>query len=228
MEMVAALLRREGRVKMKTKVEVRYSTLFWLFLFGSVEGFVLEGLWNNLRLGYWESHTATVWGPFCIIYGIGAVVIYLLSFLLQERGSVAQFLLFTLAGGAVEYFGSLFQELALGSVSWHYDHHALNIGGRVSLQMALLWGVLGILFVKAVFPFLRKLLDKMKGRGWQVACGVLTVFMVINLVVTSAAITRWRTRDEAPQPSNAAIQWLDEHYDDQTMERIFPNMEFTH
>ena len=227
MEMVAALLRQEKRTKGRVKVEVRYSTLFWLFLFGSVTGFVLEGLWCVLRLGYWESHTATVWGPFCIIYGIGTVVIYLLSFLLQERGPVFHFLLFTLAGGAVEYFGSLFQEAALGSVSWQYDHHALNIGGRVSLKMALLWGVLGILFVKAVFPFLRKLLDKMQGRGWQIACGVLTVFMAVNLVVTSAAITRWRTRDEEPRPSNAAVQWLDEHYDDQAMERIFPNMEFT-
>ena len=120
-----------------------YATLFWLFMFGSVAGFVLEGLWCVLTDGRWESHTATVWGPFCIIYGIGAVAVYLLSGLLKGRSLPVQFAAFTLSGAAVEFFGSLFQELCFGSVSWDYSAHLLNLGGRVSLKMALMWGAMG-------------------------------------------------------------------------------------
>ena len=70
---------------------VCYATLLWLFVIGSAVGFVLEGLWCVLRTGRWESHSATIWGPFCIIYGVGAVAVYLLSAFLKNRGVLLQF-----------------------------------------------------------------------------------------------------------------------------------------
>lgn len=207
--------------------KVRYATLFWLFFFGSIAGLVLEGLWCVLRLGRWETHSSTVWGPFCIIYGFGAVAVYLLSGLLRNKNTLVQFIAFTVSGAAVEYFGSLFQELCFGSVSWDYSAHALNLGGRVSLKMALMWGALGILFMRLTFPLLNRLFEKMKGKGWKIACIGMTVFMAVDLLVTAAAVTRWRTRSEGAAAANAAVQWLDDTYDDQTMEKRFPNMQFT-
>lgn len=65
--------------------KISYTNLFWLFMLGSVAGFVLEGLWCILMEGHWENHSATVWGPFCIIYGIGAAAVSLLSILLKGR-----------------------------------------------------------------------------------------------------------------------------------------------
>lgn len=137
-----------------------YATLFWLFMFGSVAGFVLEGLWCVITDGHWESHTATVWGPFCIIYGIGAVAVCLLSGLLRWKSLPVQFAAFSASGAAVEFFGSLFQELCFGSVSWDYSGHLLNLGGRVSLKMALMWGVLGIVFIRLAFLLVRRALGK--------------------------------------------------------------------
>lgn len=69
---------------------IRYSTLFWLFMLGSVAGFVLEGLWCVLCKGHWEHHSATVWGPFCLIYGIGTVAVYLLSVVLKSKNLLVQ------------------------------------------------------------------------------------------------------------------------------------------
>ena len=203
-----------------------YTTLFRLFMFGSVAGFVLEGLWCILTDGHWESHTATVWGPFCIIYGIGAVAVYLLSGLLHGKSLPVQFAAFTISGAAVEFFGSLFQEVCFGSVSWDYSEHFLNLGGRVSFKMALMWGVLGILFIRAAFPLVRRALEKLRGRGSRALCAVMSVFMVVNLAVTCGALTRWHNRGDEPAGS-AIVQWIDDTYDDETMSRLFPNMVFT-
>lgn len=189
-----------------TSYKVRYSTLFWLFFFGSIAGFVLEGLWCILTRGYWEHHSATVWGPFCIIYGSGAVAVYLLSIFLRKKDILVQFAAFTLSGAAVEYFGSLLQEICFGSISWDYSAHALNLGGRVSLKMALMWGILGILFMRLAFPLLNKLFEKMKGKGWKIACIGMTVFMVVNLLTSAAAVTRWRTRSEGTEATNTVVQ----------------------
>lgn len=229
MEAVAAFFHRTRTASVKQSDvhdKMRYSTLFWLFIFGSVVGFVLEGLWCILLKGHWEHHSATVWGPFCIIYGIGAVAVYLLSAVLKNQNLLMQFAAFTLSGAAVEYFGSLFQELCFGSVSWDYSGQVLNLGGRASLKMALIWGALGVLFMRFAFPFINRFFDKMRGNGWRIACVAMTVFMAVNLLVTSAAVTRWRARMAGEEADNPVIQWLDDTYDDQTMSRLFPNMQF--
>ena len=59
------------KFEFKLDRRLRYTTLFWLFFLGSIAGFVLEGLWRIILVGHWENHSATVWGPFCIVYGIG-------------------------------------------------------------------------------------------------------------------------------------------------------------
>lgn len=209
------------------KQKIPYASLFWLFLIGSIVGFVLEGLWCIVLKGHWESHTATVWGPFCVIYGVGAVAVYLLSILLRGRHPVQQFLAFSASGAAVEYFGSLFQELCFGTFSWDYSEDFLNLGGRVSLQTALVWGTLGLLFVWVAFPGIQRLLQRMQGRIWKIACALLTIFLVIDLLVTFAALVRWRSRESgAETAANPVVHWIDASFGDEAMAVRFPNMRF--
>lgn len=56
---------------------VTYCNMFWLFMFGNVLGVLLEGTWCRLIFGHWETHVATIWGPFSLIYGVGAVMFYI-------------------------------------------------------------------------------------------------------------------------------------------------------
>lgn len=205
---------------------VAYPTLFWLFLFGSIAGFLFEGVWCVFRKGHWESHSSLVWGPFCIVYGIGAIAVYLLSCCLNKKNMPLQFLALSLSGGMVEYFTGLFQDLAFGSVSWDYSKHWLNIGGRVSLKMALLWGVLGILFLYCIYPHLHRLLNKIRGQTAKIICIILTIFMAVNILVSSAAVLRWRERINNMLPSNQVEELLDQFYDNEALEEIYPNMRF--
>lgn len=205
---------------------VTYAALFWLFMLGSVVGIALEGVWCLLKKGRWEYHPFTVWGPFCIIYGVGAAAVYWLAALLQGRSLPLQFAAFSISGALVEYFGSLLQEKLFGTVSWDYSDHFLNLGGRVSLQMSLLWGVLGVAFIHLLYSPLTRLLAGMQGKGWQAACLVLSVYMAVNLAVSAAAILRWRARQDAAAPASAAAQWLDETFDDDWMRQRYPNMRF--
>ena len=83
------------------------------------------------------------------------------------------------------------------------------------------------MFMRFAFPWISRLLEKMKGTGWRIACVAMTVFMAVNLLVTSAAITRWKTRAAGEPANNPVAQWLDNTYGDETMTRLFPNMQFT-
>ena len=203
-----------------------YTELFWVFFFGSILGFIIEGLWNIVLFGEWVDHSATVVGPFCIVYGVGAVAAFLVARILPRRSIVLQFVAFAVVGGAVEYFTSLFQERTFGSVSWDYSSHTLNLGGRVSGQMVLIWGFLGMLFVGLLYPTLRRLLHRMHTLRWQVFCVACSVFMALNLAISAAAIFRWRERAEAIPPSNKWEMYLDDTYPDSLMEHVYCDMRF--
>ena len=87
--------------------KANYPEMFFLFFAGSVLGFLLEGIWRVIRTGAWENHAATVWGPFCIIYGFGAAALYWISGQASDLPIWAQFLLYALIGAAVEYLEEL-------------------------------------------------------------------------------------------------------------------------
>lgn len=205
---------------------LNYQTLFWLFMTGSVFGFVLEGLWSIIKVGHWERHAAVLWGPFCIIYGIGAAAAFLISEIFSGKNLPLQFGVCFLSGAVVEYFGSFFQELCFGSVSWDYSEHFLNIGGRVSLQMALAWGILGVLFIRFLSPLLNRAFAKMNGKKSVLFCGILSIFMTLNLAATSVAVTRWQERQESIPPGNSIERAADYIYGDEKMEQLFSNMRF--
>lgn len=200
--------------------------LFQIFMIGSVAGFLIEGVWSLIKSGHWEHHSATIWGPFCIIYGAGAVLTYALSYILRKRNVFVQIAAYMLAGSLVEYFFSFFQEMFFGSVSWDYSSHFLNIGGRVSLKMTLIWGVLGILFAKVIFPYLLHLILKLKGKAAYAVTWILIIFMVVNLAATCLTVTRWRTRQNDIPPGNKVEEIVDSIYNDAKMEQLFPNMNF--
>lgn len=200
--------------------------LFWLFLLGSVFGVIWEGAICVVKNGAWEYHSATIWGPFCVIYGFGAAAIYLLAYAVEKKPLSVQFAVFSLSGTLVEYIGGVFQELSLGTASWDYSDHFMNIGGKISLKMTLVWGCVSILAVRFLFPPLNRLFARMRGNFWRALCTCMAVFMVIDLSVSCAAITRWGQRLRQQPAANSIQMMLDRRYDNDTMRELFPNVRF--
>lgn len=203
-----------------------YPKLFWIFMLGSVMGFFLEGIWCVMLDGHWEDHRATVWGPFCVVYGFGALAIYIAAVLLKKQKPVVQFLGCAAAGSLVELVAGVFQNVCFGTSSWDYSHHALNLAGHISLQQSLIWGTLGIVFMRVMLPGLEGLLARMRGRGWMLACRVLSLYMAVNLLVSCAAFDRWEARHEGIEPRNRVESRIDELYHDARMQQLFPNWSF--
>lgn len=199
---------------------------FWLIMFGSVLGFLIEGIWCRFKYGHWQSHPATVWGPFSLVYGIGAAAVYLTASAVQDLGLAGQFLCFFFCGTAVEYACSWFQEVFLKSSSWDYSTYKFNIGGRVSLRMSIFWGILGVLFAQYLLSPLTLHLDRMTGPFWEAAFCLSSLFMAVNLMVSAAALLRWRRRVMGEPAQYIADAWLDAHFDNARMKRLYSNQEF--
>ena len=51
--------------------------IFWLFIIGSIIGYVYEMIVVLVQKGYFESRQGLIYGPFTPVYGIGAIIYYL-------------------------------------------------------------------------------------------------------------------------------------------------------
>lgn len=210
----------------KINQTVTYSELFWLFIAGSLLGVLLEGVFCILHYGHWETHTVAVWGPFCIIYGIGAVVLYVQAILLEKQNTIIQFVAFALITTVIEYFCGALLKYGLHMRAWDYSKKFLNIDGLVCLNFTIAWGIAGVVFSKWGVPALKLVFSKMHGIGWNIACICLSIFMTVNLLVTAACIVRWSHRHQGIAPRNRVEQYIDETWDDSRMEKRFCEWRF--
>lgn len=202
-----------------------YKVLLICFV-GSFLGVVIELLWCLLRNGYIESRSGLVYGPFNLLYGVGAAALTVCLYKYRNRSAYISFAGSMLVGSAIEYVCSWGQELVFGSRSWDYSDVPFNLNGRICLLYSVFWGVLGIFWIKTVYPVMAKWILKLPNRAGKIITWALAVFFVFNIFMTMASMTRWTQRMDQTEPHNAFEEFIDERFPDERMEKVFANMEF--
>lgn len=201
--------------------------LFWVFFIGCFAGVVLETIYCLIQRGHYESRVGLIYGPFNLVYGIGALCLSGALYQFRNRGRVFSFVGGFVVGSVVEYACSWFQEVCFGSTSWDYSNMPYNLNGRICLLYSIFWGILGIFWIKDIYPRMAKWILKIPNKVGKPLTWVLLVFMVFNSVMTLFTSLRWTARREGVEPRNAFEAYLDEHYPDERMQKIFANAEFT-
>ena len=155
-----------------------------------------------------------------------AVAVLLTALLYKYRHKSDGYIFFvgTVAGGAYEYFCSVFTELVFGTVFWDYSKIPFNLGGRINLLYCFFWGIAAVVWLKVVYPRLSALIEKIPMRPGVIITWVLVVFMIFNMIVSSLAMARYVERNTVADPGTGPLaQLLDERFPDERMERIYPN-----
>ena len=214
--------------------------LFWVFFIGCFAGVVLETIYCLIQRGHYESRVGLIYGPFNLVYGIGALCLSGALYQFRNRGRVFSFVGGFVVGSVVEYACSWFQEVCFGSTSWDYSNMPYNLNGRICLLYSIFWGILGIFWIKDIYPRMAKWILKIPNKVGKPLTWVLLVFMVFNSVMTlftslrkqvkeveRGRLTEYAARREGVEPRNAFEAYLDEHYPDERMQKIFANAEFT-
>ena len=203
-----------------------YKLLLVCFI-GSFAGVMIELLWCLITNGYLESRAGLVYGPFNLLYGVGAAALTACLYRFRNRGPWISFLGGMIVGTVVEYICSWGQEVLFGSRSWDYSHMPFNLNGRVCLLYSSFWGILGVLWIKDLYPRMAKWILKLPNRAGKVLTVLLAVFFAFNAAMSLAAVYRWSERVEGLAPSGSFEEFLDDRFPDERMERIFANMDFS-
>ncbi len=221
-----ALIDYEERKSRHFTQGITFYKLFWVFLLGCFAGVVIETIWCFIRYGRIESRTALVWGPLNPVYGLGALVLTVALYKYRNRSKLYSFIGGMIAGSAVEYFCSWIQETIFGSTSWDYSAKPFNLNGRICLEYSIFWGILGILWIKALYPRMVQLILKIPNKHGKTITWCLFVFVAINGLVSAAAVYRWAERNSGVPASNIVEQIIDDRFSDARMESLYPTLIF--
>lgn len=198
--------------------------LIWVFLVSALIGDLIEMCYCRLTGGVWMSRSSVLYGPFSVVWGLGAVVLTVTLQRLAGKADRHVFLGGFVIGGVYEYMCSLFTEIVFGTVFWDYSYMPLNIGGRTNVLYCFFWGVLSVVWIKIIYPRMSALIEKLPVLAGQLITWAIVILMVCNGLLTGAAMLRYKARDTHPEPANAVDAFLDEYYDDAFMEKRWPNM----
>ena len=169
------------------------------------------------------SRSSVIYGTFSIVWGFGAVILTVVLQRLAGKEDRYIFLAGSVLGGVYEYVCSAVTELLFGTVFWDYSKFKFNLGGRINLLYCFFWGIAAVLWMRYGYPLVLKLIKKVRShiRPWMTAA--LAVFMAVNMLTSALALARYDARTSGEAPNGQLEVFLDEHFDNARMERIYPN-----
>ena len=118
----------------------------------------------------------------------------------------------------------MFTELVFGTVFWDYSKFAFNLGGRINLLYCFFWGIAAVVWMKLLYQRLSTGIEKIPMKAGKIICTVMLVFMIFDCLLSAMALARYTERNTTgKQAQNEVESFLDEHFGDERMERIYPN-----
>ena len=206
--------------KEKKHIKIAGITLWRIvayFIIYSVAGFIIETIFGVLTKGVLESRKSFLYGPFCSIYGLGAVLM-ILPLQKFKKNNYTLFAAGFVIGSIIEYFVSLIGELIFHIKWWDYSDQILNLNGRICVLYSLFWGLLAIYLMSDINKKVDKFIDFLKKK---ISIGILktavvlvSVFIVFDLGITAYALQMFTIRIVYDNNLNIANkQYIDEQYE---------------
>lgn len=223
-------------------VKITFIRLLAYFVIYSFLGFVVETIFGMLTKGVIESRRSCFYGPFCCIYGLGAAIMIpgLKKF---KRSNWTLFIAGAIEGSVIEYVVGWIGEVIFQIKWWDYSNMPFNIHGRICILFSVFWGLLALVLIRLINPYIEILIDKIPKKIFKVTTTILTIFLLFDLLFTSFGLKVFYTgflqenniemkdqRDLTVSEeilNNSIVKRLSETvFSDENVLKTFPNIKF--
>ena len=171
-----------------------FVTLTLFFSVYSMIGWLCESIYCSIPKRRWINR-GFLNGPFCPVYGFGALLI--LAALSPLLGAfefplelIVLFFAAVLLTSVLEYATSVLLEKLFHTSWWDYSNHKYQIHGRVCLVNSLLFGVMSTLVLEVLHPLISSLLIAIPRIVSFPLAGGLFVYFILDGTVTTIGILR--------------------------------------
>ena len=162
-------------------------TYFLLFISYAFLGWCMEVGCKYVQFGKFINRGFLI-GPYCPIYGWGAIAI---TILLKRYtyDPLVLFIMSTLVCSIIEYFTSYFMEKKYHARWWDYSSKKFNINGRICLETLIPFGILGLLIMYVTNPMLFKIYQSMSKIVVHIISITLFIIFIVDNIISSNIIS---------------------------------------
>ena len=140
-------------------------------------------------------------GPYLPIYGFGALLI---TFLLDKYKNdlIVLFIFSILICSILEYFTSFFMEKIFHARWWDYSKKKFNINGRIYLGTMIPFGILGIIMIKFINPFLYYICDSCNKNILNIISLIILIVFITDIVFSTIILISVRKENKLLEGDN--------------------------
>ena len=162
-------------------------TYFLLFISYAFLGWCMEVGCKYVQFGKFINRGFLI-GPYCPIYGWGAIAI---TILLKRYtyDPLVLFIMSTLVCSIIEYFTSYFMEKKYHARWWDYSSKKFNINGRICLETLIPFGILGLFIMYVTNPMLFKIYQSMSKIVVHIISITLFIIFIVDNIISSNIIS---------------------------------------
>ncbi len=189
------------------------------FVIYSFFGWCLEVIYQAVEQGKFINR-GFLNGPYCPIYGFGAVIVVSALLPISENilvlyvGSVV-------LTSALELVTGFVLEKIFNQHWWDYSDEKFNIGGYICLKFSLLWGVACLIVVRIIHPLIEKFVNWIPHTLGMVLLIIIYAGFVSDFIITIMAILNIRKKMRVLEEISAEMRKIS----DKTGEKIFSGVE---
>lgn len=121
-------------------------------------------------------------GPFCPIYGFGAVIGYLVLNPLSGH-YVTLYLTGAFLATTFEYLVGIMMQKLLGEVWWDYTEKPMNYKGIICLESTIAWGFYAIIITMFLHERVMHLIDAMDMAYGRILCIVILAIVTVDYLI---------------------------------------------
>lgn len=152
------------------------------FIIYAFMGWILETVYKTIYAKKFVN-SGFLHGPFCPIYGIGALIMYIFLEIFKENQLIL-FIMAILILSIWEYIVGLLLEKIFNTKYWDYSDKKMNIQGRVCLFNSIVWGFLGLTFTYIIHPFITQEISKIPQNILQYLVLLIMFYILVDAIVT--------------------------------------------
>lgn len=163
-----------------------HSKILLYFAIYSFLGWCVESVYKSI-LEKKFVNSGFLYGPFCPIYGFGAIIMTLVLTKLSSNIFVV-FIVSTILLTIWEYVVGVLLEKIFKTKYWDYSHLKFNINGRVCLKNSIYWGILGVIFTFIIHPFIKEYVDLIPGKVLIYVDVIIYIILLTDVIISITRI----------------------------------------
>lgn len=150
-------------------------------------------------------NTGFLRGPFCPIYGIGAVImiLFLKNF---SNNLILLFFISIIVFTIWEYLVGVLLEKLFHTKYWDYSDNKFNFQGRICLMNSIFWGILGVVFIQYIHPFIESIIEKVDIRLLTFIYSIIGIVMLIDAITSIIKVKNIKVTLEKIEELNKEIK----------------------